>query len=1086
MREPTPEQRAAIEARGKVIVSAAAGSGKTYVMVCRFLALLMQGERIEDMLAVTFTSKAAAQMRDRIRRALLEEMAEDGNLRRALDALPAADICTIHSLCGRIIRTYFYLVGVDPAFRIVGEEDAECLALSARAMDRVFEEAYASGELEELLAVYFRKKKDARLKKNVLQLYAKARLAPDYRAWLEKTAEGGDLFDDAVRYLADLIAPAARRALSELKALGEDVARHVPAGQAYYGALLETVAYLADGDLFVMREAGRVAIPRSPTRSKKDAENYRVLTALQETAAWAKKQRELLAGLADEATERNDCAAAERLGRALAKLTLAYDAAFSEVKREAGVLDYGDLEHLALEVLKTEEGRRAIRSKYKYIFVDEYQDVNPMQERILNELAGEDVFLVGDAKQAIYGFRGSKTEYFLKKAGGVDGFSALPLDTNFRSARRILEAVNRVFSALLGAAYTPVRGSVAEEGEVRVHLLPAAAKEKRARGVYSVAAAQEHADPDPIARKVAAIVEAECGRRETLGRTVVEDGKERPVRYGDIAVLVRKNTKSAGPIVYELGRRGIPVSATAEVNVCDYFEVRMLLDWLSYLDNSEQDIPMASAMLSAIGGFTEDDLAAIRLGTQETSFRAACAAYRARGDALAQRIDRFLLAAARYRDLARVRPASEMLCLLLAEGLEAQIAAKGGRSALARVRRLVAESETSGDVHDFLRRLEDCGGEISLSESGGENAVKVMTMHTAKGLEFPVVILTELDLEFHGVDRDDLMYTDRFGCAPRYHDLERHTYRDTVLRLAAAQYMKREQIEGERNVLYVAMTRACSRLHMIFKASGVYRPQEACKFSDFLPRDRLEEYVAFEEEAEEAPPAEGLVYRSDAAHIAAIEGARTPYAFPASTQIPVKNSATGLMRLQAHLPARGENEARPAEERGELMGGFDPDTGTAYHAFLEHADFSGSAEAELARMKEMGMLPPEMLEKLDPARLERILALPYFKRLASKRLFREQSFLVSFPARDFAEIYGEATDDEVIYQGAIDLLVEEGEGRYTVVDYKYSALPAAAIREKYAVQLKLYRKTVAKIMRVPPENVAVRVLNIARGEEIEI
>ena len=190
-RSPTPEQSAAIDiekTHGKVIVSASAGSGKTFVMVQRLLSLLRAGVRIEELLAVTFTNKAAAQMRDRIRSTLLDEIAEGSDfLREALSSLPAADICTIHSLCGRLIRTYFYLVGVDPAFRIVGGEDAECRALSARAMDRVFEEAYETGELEELLAVYFRKKKDTRLKDNVLKLYEKARLAPDYRGWTIST-----------------------------------------------------------------------------------------------------------------------------------------------------------------------------------------------------------------------------------------------------------------------------------------------------------------------------------------------------------------------------------------------------------------------------------------------------------------------------------------------------------------------------------------------------------------------------------------------------------------------------------------------------------------------------------------------------------------------------------------------------------------------------------------------------------------------------------------------------------------------------------------------------------------------------------
>ena len=1125
----TAQQQKAVESHGKTIVSAAAGSGKTHVMVTRFVRLITEEHAdVRSMLAVTFTNKAAAQMRERIRKALLEGIAtSSGEEREFLSAqlknLPLADICTIHAYCGRLLRTFFYLVGIDPSFRIVGGEDAECTALSGRAMDRVFEDAYDGNVqgFEELLAVFFRKK-DENLKKLVLDVYEKVRSDAHYRDVLQTIAEGReDTFDEAAEFLRREYARRIARCLDELHSVAKFLpGLHSDKIDAYY-ASLEQVLLDASGapDLFEM--ARRIAVTPEGSLSDKnvtDPVELHVISTLKRVRSKERLAglRDMIKGYHDRDAEREKYESSQKQAASLATLTLAYDEAFTAVKREAGVLDYEDLEHLAIALLGHEEVRDFLRQKYAYVFVDEYQDVNPMQEEIISLLAGSDVFLVGDLKQAIYAFRGSKSVFFAQKEKQFsETGNCLTLSANFRSAHAILDAVNTVFSVAL-KNYPNLDGGElygSYEGEVILHDLESEETEDAGeRKVYSVKEAAAAAKTNATAERVAAIVEEECGTQPGLGRQFYDtDLKQlREVSYGDIAVLVRKNKETAAAVVRALAERGIPVTAEAKINICDYFEVRLLLDWLSFLDNPEQDIPMASAMLSVLGMFNDDELAAIRLFADRAgvkgSFRAACRAYAALcgpDDPLGAKFAAFERRAERYRDLMCVRSASEMLAVLLADGLEAQIAAKGESEVrLGRVRKLIAESAGCDDVHSFLARLRDCDYEVDLSEAGGENAVHVLTMHASKGLEFPVVILIDLDDKIRGLDmRKDLLWTDKFHIVLRAYDLEKKIYRDTILRQASKEYAMQEAIGGELNLLYVAMTRARCRLHMVFAGGAPayataeeelanYSVPDAVCLSDFIPRLSL--HASAENISPHALPASvtAPLYRPVPSEVERIREATRPYAHPESACIPVKDSATGLLgRKEAPMYREETEETEPpmsemSTEDAGMGTGYSPDVGTAYHAFLEHVTFGEDPEKELARMREGGVLTPEQLALLDPERLKRILSMPVFDRVKGKKTYREQRFLARFPASEFSSSYGVEAQDEVLYQGAIDLLVDEGEGRYTIVDYKFSSLGADKLLAHYAVQLHLYRLTVARVMKTDLAHVAVYLVNIARGYEV--
>ncbi len=1082
----TEEQKLAVEKKGRIIVSASAGSGKTAVMIERLVSLILSGTDVRQVLALTFTNKAASQMRDRLRAALSKRLTaaageEKRRLKEQLDALPMAEIGTIHAFCGRLVRTNFYLAGTDAAFRIIAPGDADGSALQGRAADLVFEKMYEekNEDFFGLLSVYFRKKKDKQLKKIICDLYSVLRGLGNYREILENPQ---DMYGEACDFLAHNYRKTAEFIIDGL----EGLRGYFHTDPKAMNTLNDTVAAaqaLLGKNLFEMRAVAQnpLVISPNPPKTKAGGEKLRNLLFLAGASQKIKDLYEELKGYADEETEKSRAAQAMERARALSMILLRFDEEYARLKREANVLDYNDLEHLTLEVLENGEARESLKARYTHIFVDEYQDVNRVQERILSLLAGDEVFLVGDSKQAIYGFRGSNSAFFEEKRRSFRALGGdIPLNRNFRSAPAVLGAVNRVFSPLL-ENYEPMAGGGRygeAPGEVRFHMA-AEKKEtaKKADKIYSVMEHEGVQKTDETAVYVANLIEEEIASEFYDA----DMGAWRKTEFSDIAVLTRKHSGEMEAIVRELERRDIPVSSTSSVNLLDFSEAQLLVDWLSLLDNAEQDAPLCTALLSAVGGLKEDDLAAVRLACPNVYFfRDACRAYACaeerREDPIARKLCNFFTFFKDFRLRAQVLTAADVMSLLLSMGLETQIAAgKNGAVRLSRARRLVAEGENKS-VHRFLADLRACGGKIAYTDGGGEGTVQVMTMHASKGLEFPVVIVTDLDVSFRGKNKKrEVLFTEKFGLAPFAYDLENRRYHKTVVRLAGEVLDECEQNVGEKNLLYVAMTRAKYRLHMVFQGKEqAISPAFAGRLSDFIDLYDMSDLFVSAPVAQEPPlPRMAGGGEADPALADALRAVyRRPYLYEESTALPSKSSATEIMHGNGGEADRRDGGG-PVHTKEE---------GLAYHAFLQYVEFGRSVGEELDRMRRENLLSPAGLALLDEEKLQKILSSPCFAGIEKKRLWREQTFLVLLPA---CEVYPTKAADEILFQGAIDLLVED-EGGFTVIDYKYSGRGDDQIRSAYAPQIKLYKKAVSKVMGVRENTVKARIVNIALLREIEM
>ncbi len=1134
----TAEQRRAIEAQGKTIVSASAGSGKTTVMIEKIIQWIRSGGKVSEILAVTFTKKAASQMKEKLRKALVGAINDTNitaerrkELKTQLDEVATADISTIHSFCARLIRTHFYSADVDNAFRVIGSDDADSTALKNEAIDELFDDGYEqkTEAFSHLLSVYWRKKSDNTLRENLLSAYDKLRNRADYKQYLSRSNGYDEETFNGI--CADLLAQLKEKAGYYLAYVEEEYIYFNEISAKQPLALCEELKtclqqMLSCFDYFSACALKKPTFTRKSSSKKDTEEKKRHVERLA-------KIKERITKIYDDELSKTGTREEElqafltsgKTARALAKYLLLFDEKYTARKRERGVLDYNDLEHIALSLLSQKEVVEQLQEKYRYVFVDEYQDVNPVQEAIISKIGGKNLFLVGDVKQSIYGFRGSKSKFFVEKQNQFANGEGnnLFMSSNFRSSDAVLDAVNTQFSLAMNLRTSNVdyardsfmnRGGryALNDGRVQLHILHNdGEKEAEDRGVYSVKAhanGREHTE-SALAKTIRHIIEEE----RTKKWYDTDKGEYLPVQYSDIAILARKKQGEIGKTVAALAAEGIPVTAASAVNICDFTEVKTLIDILSLIDNASQDIPLCSALLSTMGNITADDLVEIRLAyKEERFFRNACARYaKEKTGELAYRLGRFYTYLQQLRRLSCMISAGEILTKLITETrMEAQLLTReNGASCIRRIHRFIEETnvEEPLTVHAFLARLRDLNYKIEYSENGGENSVKVLTMHSSKGLEYPVVILDDLSAHFRGADHDDVLVEETYGLAPLAFDEEKMTKRSTLLRRLCECKQKESATADELNLYYVALTRAKYALHAIFsKPSVIQDVRYANSFADFTDFSVWEKYVV-KDEIFDVPKAErqAFVFKPNEKMAKDIMRAFTwQYTHSGCENLPAKSSATQLMENKVEVDDETrENIAEVIEKEG---AGTSIEAGLAYHAFLEKFDFSLLYEEtgkrleqgalidvvreRYALLKAQGMLVGE--EYLSIEKLTEILSNPVFYRLQNLRLYPERQFLVSLPIKE-TYAYKEGADErlraidekeEMLFQGAIDLLAV-GENEAWIIDYKYSVRDSEGLKAHYKPQLDLYRKATAKILKLPIENIRCSIVNIYRGFQVD-
>lgn len=874
------EQQAAIDSRGQtLLLSAAAGSGKTAVLVERIIRRLLDKEYpidITELLVVTFTKAAAAEMRDRIGTALMKALSEtkDPRVERQLALLPSAQISTLHAFCQHVIRKYFYTIDLDPAFSIAGEEELNLLR--RQVLEDVFLSYYEDDEkasiLYPLADMFGSDRGDDILMDTVSRMYTYARSLAWPEHWLKEAARAYDVAPDAViddMVWAGPIKDAVRRILEEDAHLYDGVLYHLRQREAFAPACDTFVAEQA-----ALRQAAQARSWNDLSRFVRaiDFPRLKSLRKLSDDdkAVWerCKKVRDdvkkdvikTLQSVYFSATPEewlDGMRAMKPVMDGLVTLTLDFAKAYGAAKKEKGWIDFSDLEHFCLQILLAPDASpehpvpsaaaEELRSQYEEVFIDEYQDTNGVQELITRLVSGEDNrFMVGDIKQSIYRFRLADPTLFLEK---YQSFSrdekavqrCIDLGRNFRSVPVVLDAVNAVFSRAMTAEAAGMDYGEREKlyagrqapdderwigGPVEVDIVPTPSDE-------------EDDDGSTAFEKECRFIAGRIGELLASGRMAArKDGTLEPLSYRHIVVLLRSMAGKADVLIQALQEGGIPSYAEQSGGYFAAVEVQVMLALLRCIDNPEQDLAMAAVLRSPLVGLDETALAGVRLAGDGTLWQNLPAFVASLPDGVDEKEDlqQFMAAFDSWRTYSRRHGVAELLQRLYDDTAYVDFvgAMPGGDVRQANLKALydrARQYEEAGfrGLFRYLQlmdKMKEDGLDLAPAKvvSEKEDVVRIMSIHKSKGLEFPVVFVADMGKAFNRRDtQDQILFHNRLGIGLKQYDPEWRISYPTLIWSGIAAQLRWEGTAEEERILYVAMTRARDQLILTGHSSHIDR-----------------------------------------------------------------------------------------------------------------------------------------------------------------------------------------------------------------------------------------------------------------------
>lgn len=874
--EFTTDQKKVITIRNhNVLVSAAAGSGKTAVLVERILGLVTDKEHpvdIDRMLVVTFTNAAAAEMRERLQRAILERLEkapEDIFLQRQSILINHAMITTIDSFCRYILMNHFQEIDLDPGFSI--GDPGRMKWMQKNALEKTIEAAYAKKEPDflNLANAFSVKGRDLQLEEMVNQMYAFVMSQPYPEKWLHQTlsdyeCKDYDEFSNSAFFQAML--KEVRLEIKGLLGYYDDMLSLCESGggpEAYLpvlkkeSQLLFEVAEAIDYEGLFQR-INAMEFSRLPA-AKKDSCDDDVKNQVQALRTTIKDRlKKMQENFFYESGQDlfADMQKAGELLKPLIRLTLSFIEQFAIDKRKENIIDFSDMEHFALQILVDDEKKPTktalwYQNYFEAVMVDEYQDSNDVQELLLSVVSRErdeipNRFMVGDMKQSIYRFRMARPEIFMEKYSrygekAVSGCARIDLKQNFRSRQTVLSLVNDVFYPLMhqdvgGVEYDEAAalypGAAYPEDEEKPNAYRAELLLFEQNGENGEKAEMKAAEGEAvmIAQRIKRLM------KETRV-TDKESGALRPMQYDDIVILTRSIGTLENKLQEVLKREGIPTVVPSKTGYFSAIEIRILLQYLEICVNPYRDIPLAAVLKSPLYGFSDDELAEIALirseDEKELSFfeKVKCCDN--------EKTKAFLDELTRMRMLAKTETVHDFLYTFIRKHryLDYVSALPAGGSRRETVEMLLTQAKTyeQSRMHglfgflQYMKQLEKY--EIDYGNGGEDhaNAVRIMTIHKSKGLEFPVCFVSGLAKRFNRRDINGslLLHTD-LGIGIEYRNYQEKFRRNTIKQKWIARQQLVDSMGEELRVLYVALTRAKEKCILTGTVSDYEKTLETC------------------------------------------------------------------------------------------------------------------------------------------------------------------------------------------------------------------------------------------------------------------
>ena len=1198
----TKEQQDAIYKKdSNILVAAAAGSGKTAVLVERIIQkILNDGVDIDKLLVVTFTNAAASEMRERVLEAIykkLDEEPENENLQRQVVLLGKSNICTIHSFCLDVIKNNFFEIDLSANFRIAQEEEIELL--KQEVLENVFEKLYEeeNKEFAKLVNTYTGYRGDEPLKEIVLNIYRFMQSSPFPKEWLlekvrmfeekldsdfAKSAWGEILIKNLSEEIID--------AVNSLKVIRNKLEKYyelekykltIESDIEVFKSLYDAMQKSWDDAYDFAKEMKLKSWPidkkivmdaKDEAKNARDTVKNKLMKIIKETLIYN-----------SEAAYRDILEMHEILD-ILKDVIFDFDEEFMKKKRERNIIDFNDIEHYALKILvkKDENGNysgtdvaKKYREKFEEIAIDEYQDSNQVQEYILKAVSrGNNLFMVGDVKQSIYKFRQACPELFLEKydrydLNGNENGLKIQLFKNFRSRENVLEITNEVFKTIMSKAlgdidYTSEEylnlGASFEENENSLDIAELDIIDlKEDDSIMAWKDDEEEESNEELDSFVNQLEKEQIEAKFVVKRikelinskVQVKDKKlgYRDITYKDIVILLRSTSKLAQVYEKELINADIPVFSDSSNEYLDTIEIQTIISLLKILDNPIDDISLVSVLRSEIGTFDDNEIVEIRLCKKDCSFYdSLLIAKESLSGELKEKVNKFLDNLNLWRKESEYLSLAELIWKIYTDtgfynyvGLMPNGLLRQANLKMLFERAKEYEKTSFKGLFNFImfvERLKTGNSDMSSAKIIGENenVVRIMSIHKSKGLEFPIVFLCSTSKKINMQDlNSNLLLHQKLGLGPQYINYEKMIEYSTSAKDAIKIITKEEAISEEMRILYVALTRAKEKLiitgtskdHLkeiekkkeILKVynskNGKLNPIILKKYISYLDWIELvllnseemkslinvNEYskkdIFTNEEEKEVLIKEEFDFDKEIDFEKYQNEFLWDYKHKIASKLPIKSTVSKIKEMQNDgidfleltgkdigiaeiVPNFMESEERISASR----------KGTLMHLFLQKLDLKRSySSEELENLKQeliaKNIILKEEADSINLTKIKNFLNSSLAQMLSRASIIeKEKAFCIKIKAK---EVFEEATEEEILVQGIIDLYAILEDGKVLLVDYKTDYVNQGFENElikKYQNQLKIYSKALEEALDKKVEKVYIYSLYL--NKEIEV
>lgn len=1135
----TDEQIKAIyEKEQSVLVRAGAGSGKTAVLTERVAQLVLSKISVKNMLIVTYTNAAASEMKRRISSRLqelmlLEEHYDDLQwIKSQIDDINIANISTLHAFCINVLRRHFSEVEIDPAFRIC--EDFETIDLMDSAIESVFNVYYENEDQTFVALLEQFGGKEQRLKDAIIKVHLQLCALCEPETFLNKSCdnykmdrqelEHSYIMDELFDRVIDDISISER-----MLKLAMDIIPDHPDFANYQNSvyihwqMINGIYLKATGkDLTCFEDIAKLKPPlvRWPSKQKNMPEIKERIDNFR-TAA-----REVLKKYSDDIMfdmnlQANLINAMQKPAELLSDIIRKFSDKYNELKNEKNLLDFSDLERLTLKILSIEQIREKYQDEFSFIFVDEYQDANEVQESIISLCCkGDNLFCVGDVKQSIYKFRYAEPKNFLSRQylyENDQGGKLITLNQNFRSNENIINAVNDIF----------VKAMI-REGELRydkedfLYL----GREDGADSVVDVKILdKKESNLSGDEQEANAVADAIL---EQMEKTIYDPklNQYRKTKYSDIVVLLRSTAVSAEVFARVLSSRSIKCYCELNSGYFEAIEVQVLINLLKLVDNAERDIELLSVIRSGITELTDEDIINIRKDNEKSSFYNAMKEAAEQDTALGAKCRGFFEFLLKAKRKSFVMDVEHLIEYILEETYYIAIisAMNFGEQRKANIELLLEKarqycSVSTRNLAGFLYQMEILDSSSRAGEaqviSEGADCVKIMTIHRSKGLEFPVVIMARLGKQFNYADiRDQIVMHKDFGLGLKFFDAETRVNGSNIIVEAINTKLKQEIRAEELRLLYVGMTRAMERLILVGSVNDIARSE--AKWQESINVGCLLDYVmqalynynladvadddftyALKLNNQEDLRANWFIHKADINAKEALSlSKRDDFLQWKDKVINEKQNIIdfeGLKRFKSDIPSKiavsnidtfkeiSFNEPEFVENK-QLTGGL---VGEAMHKVMQLIDIKQNINIDtikrtMEQLKINEVITPAQASKLNPNTINNFFNSELGKRiLNSNRVIRELHFTYLEKAN---KIFDTVSDDTVSMQGVIDICFIDGD-EWVLIDYKTDYIKELTNefieieREKHQSQVSLYAKALEKLTGIRVKEKYIVLLN---------